>query len=64
MLQIATSTITEPSFRRFPGIQAVDTYSPGGVGLNQRRSVSIALLLLYHRVSRRPHRKAVSAAAA
>ena len=29
MLQIAASTIAEPSFSRLPGIHAVETYSPG-----------------------------------
>ena len=32
-----------PSFRRFAGIHAVATYSPGGVGRCHRSSVSIAL---------------------
>ena len=43
MLQIAASTIDGPSLRRFAGIQAVATYSPGGDGSSHRSSVSMAL---------------------
>ena len=41
--QTATSTVVSPSLRRFPGIQAVETYSPGSGGSSQRGPVSIAL---------------------
>ena len=60
-----TSTVMNPSFRRFPGIQAVETYSPARLGSCQRGLVSMALnddvSSLIDHLDLREHRRSIAA---